>query len=312
MGPDPLTRPDHITLYDACSVGSPDHARDLLAQGGDPYDDAGTGTPCLHTAVMNGHLATARVLLDGGVDPNCHDLYGFTALHAAAHFGFDEAVSALLAAGADPDAMGKANAGEGLTPLCMAAESGQSRAVVAKLLDAGASPDAHPATVTPPLHNAFSVHTGGDVVIVRALLDAGADPTLRDTGGRTALHHAAQTGDFPAESLDALLHAGATIDAPRHAGAMGRPANVGATPLHEAAEGGEAAAVRLFLSRGAAIGATDHQGRTPLDLAKASFANTRKLKPVIALLGQAEARHSAAQATGYGQKGNGANDAPTL
>jgi ankyrin repeat protein len=74
-----------------------------------------------------------------------------------------------------------------------------------------------------------------------------------DSDGRTALHHAAITGD--AESVGILVSAGALVSA----------ADNGTwTPLHFAAQGYHLSIARALLDSGAAVDAVDEHGNTPL------------------------------------------------
>jgi peptidoglycan/LPS O-acetylase OafA/YrhL len=71
----------------------------------------------------------------------------------------------------------------GLTPLALAALGGDA-AVVASLLDAGASPAATSRDGSTPLHAAAFM---GESEVVELLLARGADPTACNSGGKTAL-----------------------------------------------------------------------------------------------------------------------------
>jgi ankyrin repeat protein len=89
-------------------------------------------------------------------------------------------------------------------------------------------------------------HFPNGAAVVAALVGAGADPNARFTGPHTEtpLHWAASTDDV--DVLDALLDAGADIDAP---GAV----IAGGTPLSDAVAFGPWSAARRLVERGARV-----------------------------------------------------------
>ena len=72
--------------------------------------------------------------------------------------------------------------------------------------------------------------------------------------------HAAVAGPGPLSLVEALLEAGAAVDARQQRDV---------TPLHTAAQRGEHEVARLLLEHGADPTAADEAGRSPLDLARA-------------------------------------------
>ncbi|XP_066963922.1 protein fem-1 homolog A-like isoform X2 [Macrobrachium rosenbergii] len=64
----------------------------------------------------------------------------------------------------------------------------------------------------------FSLRTFPDIAVVNLLLEAGADPCAIDRGGNTPLHVLARNSECPREILDALLAAGAHLDAANNQG----------------------------------------------------------------------------------------------
>lgn len=102
---------------------------------------------------------------------------------------------------------------------------------------------------------------------VRVLLELGADANESFPGYGSPLHSACWQGDgnngrpteVVAETINVLIDAGADPNLLAN----------GSRPLHEAAFGdwGSPTAVRILLSRGAEVDATDDDGRTPLMLA---------------------------------------------
>jgi ankyrin repeat protein len=224
------------------------------------------GTNALTLAIINAHYDAAALLLDLGSDPNVPDVKGMAALYAAVDMHtLDEtpgrpepkvsgtldslgAISALLAHGANPDAQLKApilervhnngdpGLGAGSTALMRAAKK-------------------------------------ADVATMRLLLDHGANPKVRNRNAATAILFAAGLGGMArfaeydqkrgteADMIEAVklcLDRGADINAADDSGQ---------TALHMAAAQRGDDFVRFLVRSGAALDATDKQGRTPLDVA---------------------------------------------
>jgi len=106
---------------------------------------------------------------------------GFTALHYAAFFGQEEAARILLERGAEVEVVAR-NESVRVTPLHSAASGGHA-AIVKRLLEAGADPNAAQDGGFTPLHSAAQ---NDDRESVEALLAAGADPSLASDDGKTA------------------------------------------------------------------------------------------------------------------------------
>ncbi|CAM9232170.1 unnamed protein product [Ectocarpus fasciculatus] len=171
-------------------------------------------------------------------------------LHSAVRRGEADAVSKLLSEGADAASLD----GSGRSPLLLATQEGHLP-VVRVLLDSGAG-DA--ACIPPNGPNGMSAlvkaaarkeHLG----ILRALIARGADVEATDSGGATALQHAAMLGKT--ESIDVLVEHGASVDS----------VDVdGMSALHWASVEGHGEAIVALLRHGADIDAADAAGRTPL------------------------------------------------
>ena len=114
----------------------------------------------------------------------------------------------------------------------------------------------------------------GDQILLERLLFGRIDPNLRDSEGRTGLHHAAFAN--ASNNLNLLLAYNADPSAAD---------KMGVTPLHLSAERGFPGAVYDLLSAKAPVDARDKSGRTPL-LAAVS---TGQLNAVHALLGSGAA-----------------------
>ena len=81
------------------------------------------------------------------------------------------------------------------------------------LLQHNADVNARDHSGKPPLHNAA---IGGKVEVVKFLLAKGAAPTLQDENFDTALHYAVMAETPSPEILDALVAAGADVNASNH------------------------------------------------------------------------------------------------
>lgn len=145
--------------------------------------------------------------LEAGADPEVRQgVHGWTPLHLAAAYNPNPVVIArLVTAGADP------NAKEiyGGTPLHGAAAHNPNPAVIEALLAVGADPKATENSGETPLHRAARNNNPG---VINALLKAGADIQARDRFSETPLHEAAAHTTTPAVIV-ALLQAGADPNA---------------------------------------------------------------------------------------------------
>ncbi|MCA8923863.1 MAG: ankyrin repeat domain-containing protein, partial [Planctomycetes bacterium] len=156
-----------------------------------------------------------------------HELHR-TPLMFAAEAGHADVVARLIAAGADPNARDA----DGHTPLIYAAGEGQL-AVTRALLAAGADPLLAGQRGESPLHHAV---LEGHLELVRLLCDRGVDPGLL-AAGVSPLTLAVRQGHEAV--LRELLERGARPDLAR--GPLG-------TPLEEAVDHGQLAALELLLA----------------------------------------------------------------
>src|SRR5712692_7047953 len=220
--------PDGATpLMYAALYGSPACVKLLLDKGADPNTRNAAGATALMWGI--GDLRKVRLLLEKDADVNAHSKAGKTPLLLAAGYnGAADTVKLLLEKGADLAArdQGEANA------VVLAAESGD--AVVLKLLlDKGGDSnsragarfnEARFGTLTEARkemvekrEEAFAGTTAlmvavlqGNREAVQLLLERGADAKAAVGGGFTALHAAAQRGDFAI--VRALLAKGAPVN----------------------------------------------------------------------------------------------------
>eukprot|EP01062_Namystynia_karyoxenos_P022887 TRINITY_DN18801_c0_g2_i1.p1 TRINITY_DN18801_c0_g2~~TRINITY_DN18801_c0_g2_i1.p1 ORF type:complete len:1636 (+),score=475.90 TRINITY_DN18801_c0_g2_i1:83-4909(+) len=266
-------RPLHL----AAASGRPDSpaaVRGLWAarDAGAEAADAGGATP-LHLAGESGAPAALAELarLGGDLLQPVSDAArggaprprGATALHyAAAAEGFDSADAAELLRELC-SRRGVPTCADGRTPLHWAAEQGRAHCTAA--LAALWGPELYDNHRRLPLHFAAAA-PGFAAPSAAAAFRALASPAAvgaRDTGGWTALHAAARTGQL--EQARLLLELGADP--------LAVVPSKGRMPLHWAAGEGHAGLVRLLAEAGpAAVAALDTGGAAPLHHAAAAAA----------------------------------------
>ncbi len=195
-----------------------------------------------------GRMVDARL----GNDPSRLPL-ATTGLHRAALAGNLAETRFLLEQGYPADRRDR----DGLTALCCAARNGHLD-VMKMLLERGADVNARSREGHTPLLSALSSKgTVNRSDAIPLLLDRGADPDAVTNAGYGTLHGAGKACD-DAAILKRLLDYGLFVNAASHRSM---------TPLHYAAEAGNAAAVRAFLDAGADVDAMMSPGYTPLHLA---------------------------------------------
>lgn len=152
----------------------------------------------------------------------------------------------------------------------------------------------------------------GNVEIGRLLVQAGADLEARDSMGRTAVYHAAENGNIAFLRLliaqgavvtqtafveTTPLHAAASHSSAPHAnveeiieelvkagGQVDAVELLQRTPLYEAIDSGDVAAVFALLKAGASVAITDFENQTPLDYAKEKMKTDVRQKLIVDLL----------------------------
>lgn len=210
------------------------------------------GWQALHRACLSGAGNAVKLLLEAGAEPNAQTNTGWTAVHAAA--------SNNMLAGEDP----------------ATGELWRKSAILGMVLEAGGDATARDEEGWTPLHaaaaNAYTAWRQSDADTInrlQMLIDAGADPNARDAQGRTPLHWASWQGYYRfaggvmqtgGHLVDLLVANGAEV---------GARDERGRTPLHYAADMGYDQVIVALLRAGADPQATDREGNSAVDLAKA-------------------------------------------
>ena len=255
-----ITAGGSTALHLAASSGDVASARALLDRGAEINDAAAEGYSALVLAAFAGNGPVARLLVERGADPNAAGA-GYAALHAAVLRGDIETIKALLAKGADPNVR--------LTRGSPVRRFGSQWALPQTL--AGATP-------------LFIATIYLELEAMRLLLAAGATPSLGLSSGLPPLLVAAggeverearpsdlarlgipdsDVPEIPRAENDLAAATRLLLD---HGAAVGQTSAAGDTALHAAAAGGLTTVIQLLVERGAVIDAANKTGQTPLSL----------------------------------------------
>ena len=240
-------------LY-ACEKGSQPIVKMLVEAGAEVRCAPQDGHPCLTIAAGFGHIETVRYLVGvPQVDVSHKEEGGYTALLAAAENCQKRAdvVEVLIDAGSDIEA--KLGERDGRSPLLVASECGNLRAVEV-LVRAGAD-----VCVTDNEgESCLTLAAGyGHTETVRTLLCVPeVDMSQSNNSGNTSLHHAVLKKYSGVVQL--LIDAGADVKANN---------SWGSRPLHWASEVGELEIVEMLVKAGADVCVVDDNSTTCLIVA---------------------------------------------
>jgi ankyrin repeat protein len=285
-------------LQTAVELGMPSATRQLLAAGADPNPSyKGESMLLLHRAIKGGHSEILGQLLKAGARPDevnfddetdhpavrlsrrltwavlWESAQGFVtapALSFAAECRQADSVKLLLEYGADKYVMDNMRR----TPLHTGAEHGDVAVVDALLQPKGdlEIQDIHGLTALNLAMRQVVIENGEEPAhkaVVVALLKRGANPDARDPMYGTALHLAAERGDF--DLAEQLLEADADVDIKLYKKVPPGAGN-GFTPLHLTVRNasnyvGLESMAKLLLEYGASVDAQDSRGATALHMA---------------------------------------------
>lgn len=241
-------------LHRALAGGHTDAARALMLAGADVTLLDSRDRSALHYAVEGGHLQLAGNLIIGGADLRAEDAGGNTPLHLAATHDDDKFICTLLRRGARRHVANR----KGQYPLHVAIEHNRIT-VVEALLKAGTKPNIRYGDNNrcSPLQLARS-----SLAMTKVLLKYNADVISPDSLGYTALHWAA--GGSKPGVIDALVEAGADLEAQSSSVWLRSQSFTGLTPLHVAAVWRNIDAMAALLRNGANTHAENCQNLTAL------------------------------------------------
>ena len=277
-------------LHRAAGEGDTARVARLLEEGADVLAlDSRIGVSVLHKAIYSGNGETVALLLEKGALINLQSpSNGDTPLHDAIYFRRGKDLSVIQAllrfhpslaiqnrAGLTPLAAAKLLHQEDVARLLEFSEAGRQSAASRELMAAVRKNDlcatsrlakeAVPTLLAEKDEQGFTpllwAAREGFAPIVGLLLERGADPNQNDEWmGANAGHKAAFWGR--AEVMNLLVSHGLNLNA--------RGLYNGYTPLHDAVSGSHYETAEVLVRAGADHSLRGHDGRTPLDVAKAN------------------------------------------
>ena len=224
----------------------------------------------LHVAASEGNKDLAEKLISEGADVNVRGGFDWTPLHFVTDGGYRDLVDLFISKGADVNA----RTAHGWTPLHKAASHGYSD-VTKLLISKGADVNVWSDNGMGPIHAAAYA---GHVETVELLISEGADVNAVKVNGWNSQN--GEAGLDKIEGYERLIsncpkgnfarnigrHPGREVSIEDFSNSLVYE-NVGWTPLHYAAYGGNRDVVELLVLKGADVVAMDISCRTPLDYA---------------------------------------------
>ena len=268
-----LEKGAELSVHVAAFLGDIDKVKSFMDKGVGVNTLDGTGSTCLHYAVIGGQADVAKFLIGQGADVNVEDIE--TPLHYAIEKDRKDIVESLIAAGANVNARKRFPDGD--TALHSAIK-GVYKDIVALLIAHGADVNANKRgylTGDTPLITAVE---SGHREIVEMLAGGSADLNARNDSGDTPLHVAVQNNERDIAEL--LIDKAANANAKNKRGltpldiAISRNRNelidllirkgTAVSTIHTAALAGDIQKVRSFIEAGVDVNAKDESGMTPL------------------------------------------------
>lgn len=203
-----LSRED-ARLLEAIEGGDLEAVKAALAEGADPQLMGRYGTPALHLVCKGAmdeevRVAMARALLDAGANPDRLDSSGAPVIFEAAALGLDGFCRELLGRGAAIELRIRGSE----ETLLFNASRGGLLWLVDRCIEDGQSPDAPNKYGVRPIHHAAEALKAR--AVIERLLEAGAQVDVKDTMGLTPLVNAVARG--PLEALDTLVELGLDLE----------------------------------------------------------------------------------------------------
>lgn len=271
--------PDRKPLHEAVMYNKSNMVKLLLQSGAQLDSRDCKGRQPLHCGSDCGHTEIVQILLDMGSNVNAMDAFGASSLQWAASAGHFDVIKLLVDHGARVNYRKK----KCLTALMEVVLSSQERCVKF-LLESGAEIDLQDHRGRTALIHAVGI---GSISMVTLLLKHGASISAKDDLGSPALSHGSFEGHEDVVKL--LLEHGAAIDvqdkddrSALHEAVWGGQAGMvtilldhgadinlqtflGLTCLYEAVRHSHISIeiTKVLITRGANLGATDAEGRTP-------------------------------------------------
>ncbi|XP_065650592.1 uncharacterized protein LOC136078729 [Hydra vulgaris] len=271
-------------LHIAARAGYLDTVKTLVSIGANVNICSATHSTPMHLAAINGDKDMAQYLLEHNAKINVYDHQNMTPVHKACQFGRLDILKLLM----EQEAQFDSKDSNSFTPLMWAVSKGHND-IVEYLLENGANVAVSEMNMKNVLHLAIEkqnssilqilIKHGGaslindpdkdfkrplhyaamtnDVESVKILIHESADSNVTDNEEKTAIHTAAEYGNF--KCLQTLVQSSP--------GNINGTDEKGRSPLHLAAKKGWIKTAETLIEMGAQISGRDDSGWTPLDYA---------------------------------------------